>query len=63
MFAFVIFVIWGQFTDVENFIMLERNSLRVVLRFGDYLTPDQSRTIRRAVTDYVQRYAPRFVSP
>ena len=55
MFAFVIFVIWGQFTDVDNFIMLECNSLRDVIRFGEYLTPDQSRTIRRAVTEYVQR--------
>jgi len=55
MFAFVIFVIWGQFTDVENFIMRECNSLRDLLRFGEYLSPDANRTIRRALTDYVQR--------
>ena len=35
MFAFVIFVIWGQFTDVDNFIMLECNSLRDVIRKRD----------------------------
>ena len=55
MFAFVIFVIWGQFTDVENFIMRECNSLRDLLRFGEYLNRDASHTIRRAVTDYVHR--------
>jgi len=55
MFAFVIFVIWGQFTDVENFIMRECNSLRDLLRFGEYLGPDADRAIRRALTDYVHR--------
>ncbi len=33
-FAFVIFVIWGQFTDVENFMMRECNSLNELLRFS-----------------------------
>jgi hypothetical protein len=55
MFAFVIFVIWGQFTDVENFIMRECNSLRDLMRFGEYLSPEADRTIRRAVEDYVHR--------
>jgi hypothetical protein len=55
MFAFVIFVIWGQFTDVENFIMRECNSLRDLLRFGEYLGTDADHAIRRAVTDYVHR--------
>jgi len=54
-FAFVIFVIWGQFTDVENFIMRESSSLRDLLRFSEYLSPDAAQTIRRAVTDYVRR--------
>jgi hypothetical protein len=54
-FAFVIFVIWGQFTDVENFIMRESSSLRDLLRFSEYLNPDAARTIRRAVMDYVRR--------
>lgn len=55
MFAFVIFVIWGQFTDVENFIMRECNSLRDLLRFGEYLSPEADRSIQRAVDDYVRR--------
>ncbi len=33
-FAFVIFVIWGQFNDVENFVMRECNSLNDLLRFS-----------------------------
>ncbi len=55
MFAFVIFVIWGQFTDVENFVMRECNSLKDVLRFSDYLNAEARQTIRRAVSDYVNR--------
>ena len=55
MFAFVIFVIWGQFTDVENFIMRECNSLRDLLRFGEYLGADADHALRRTVTDYVHR--------
>jgi len=55
MLAFVIFVIWGQFTDVENFTMRECNSLRDLLRFSRYLNPDAEHAIRRAVADYAQR--------
>jgi hypothetical protein len=55
MYAFVIFVIWGQFTDVEYFIMRESSSLRDLLRFGGYLSPEADKTIRRAVEDYVHR--------
>jgi hypothetical protein len=51
MFAFVIFVIWGQFTDVENFIMRESSSLRDLLRFAQYLSPEADRSIRRALAD------------
>ena len=54
-FAFVIYVIWGQFTDVENFMMRECKSLHELARFGDFLAPDDARSIRRAVGDYVQR--------
>lgn len=54
-FAFVIFVIWGQFTDVENFMMKECKSLNELLRFSDFLNPDTGRTIRRTAADYVQR--------
>ena len=55
MFAFVIFVIWGQFTEVENFVMRECNSLHEVLRFSEHLGPDASSTMRRAVEDYARR--------
>jgi hypothetical protein len=54
LFAFVIYVIWGQFTDVENFTMRECNSLNELLRFSDHLNPDARRSIRRAVGAYVQ---------
>jgi uncharacterized membrane protein YqjE len=54
-FAFVIYVIWGQFTDVENFMMRECKSLNELLRFSEFLDADAARSIRRAVGDYVQR--------
>src|SRR5580692_8896051 len=53
-FAFVIYVIWGQFTDVENFMMRECKSLNELLRFADFLNPDARRGIRRAIAAYVQ---------
>jgi hypothetical protein len=55
MFAFVIFVIWEQFTDVANFAMRECNSLDDLLRFSQYLNADASHAIRRALVDYAQR--------
>jgi hypothetical protein len=55
MFAFVIYVIWGQFTDVENFMMRECNSLNELLRFSDFINPEARRGIRRAVAAYVQQ--------
>jgi len=54
-FAFVIYVIWGQFTDVENFMMRECKSLNELLRFSDFLDAEAGRSIHRAVGDYVQR--------
>src|SRR5215470_3170357 len=54
-FAFVIFVIWGQFTDVENHMMRECKSLKELLRFSEFLGDDAARSIQRAVADYVQR--------
>jgi hypothetical protein len=54
-FAFVIYVIWGQFTDVENFMMRECKSLNELLRFSNFLDPEVGREIHRAVTDYVSR--------
>jgi hypothetical protein len=53
-YAFVIFVIWGQFTDVENFVMRECNSLSDLLRFGDHLSPDAKHAVHRAVADYAR---------
>ena len=54
MYAFVIFVIWGQFTDVENYVMRECNSLSDLLRFSEHLNPDAQHAIRRAVGDYAR---------
>ncbi len=54
-FAFVIFVIWGQFTDVQNGVMRECNSLNDLLRFSGHVGADAGHAIRRAVTDYSQR--------
>src|SRR5580692_4938076 len=50
--AFMIFVIWGQFTDVENCVMRECNSLDEVLRFSRYLNADDAANVRRAVKGY-----------
>jgi hypothetical protein len=55
MFAFVIFVIWEQFTAVENIAMRECNSLDDLLRFSQYLNADATHAIRRALVDYAQR--------
>jgi hypothetical protein len=52
MFAFVIFVIWSQWTDVENFVMRECNSLNDLLRFSEHLNPDANQKIRRSVAEY-----------
>ena len=54
MYAFVIFVIWSQFTDVENFVMRECNSLSDLLRFSGHLNEDARHSIRRAVADYAR---------
>jgi Protein of unknown function (DUF4239) len=53
--AFAIFVIWGQFTDVENCVIRECNSLDDLLRFSAYLEADDSAAIRRAVSGYARR--------
>src|ERR1700689_5298369 len=50
--AFMIFVIWGQFTDVENCVIRECDSLDDLLRFSAYLNADAAATIRRAITAY-----------
>jgi len=53
--AFAIFVIWGQFTEVENCVIRECNSLDDLLRFSAYMEPDASAAIRRSVADYARR--------
>jgi len=56
-FAFVIFVIWGQFTGVEDATVRECSLLNDLLRFAQFLDPDSNRLIRRAVSDYARRVA------
>ena len=53
--AFTIFVIWGQFTEVENLVIRECNSLDDLVRFAAYLGADESAAIRRAVAAYAHR--------
>jgi hypothetical protein len=50
--AFMIFVIWGQFTEVEDCVMRECNSLDDVLRFSRYLDADSHANIRRSLANY-----------
>ena len=50
--AFVIFVIWGQFTEVENCVMRECTSLDDLLRFSRYLDADSHGNIRHALAAY-----------
>jgi Protein of unknown function (DUF4239) len=54
MYAFVIYVIWGQFTDVEKFVRRECYSLSDLLRFSQYANADSNRAIRRALADYAE---------
>ncbi|MBV8904993.1 MAG: DUF4239 domain-containing protein [Acidobacteriia bacterium] len=54
MYAFVIYVIWGQFTDVEKFVMRECYTLDDLLRFSHYMDADSTRAIRRSVAEYSQ---------
>jgi Protein of unknown function (DUF4239) len=56
-FAFVIFVIWGQFTGVEDATVRECSLLNDLLRFAQFLDQDTNRVIRRAVSDYARRVA------
>jgi uncharacterized membrane protein len=53
--AFVIFVIWNQFTEVENCIIRECSSLSDLLRFAAFAGEESSRSIRRAVENYAQQ--------
>ena len=53
--AFMIFVIWTQFTEVENCVIREADSLHELLRFSAFLNDDARSTIRRAIINYVRQ--------
>src|SRR5215467_13416763 len=53
--AFAIFVIWGQFTEVENCVIRECDSLADLLRFSAYLNADDRATIRKAMAAYTRQ--------
>ncbi|HKA01736.1 MAG TPA: hypothetical protein VKE70_34730, partial [Candidatus Solibacter sp.] len=55
MFAFVIFVIWGQFTEVENLVTRECDSLRELMRFSAHVDSELERSVRREVEEYARR--------
>jgi len=55
MFAFVIFVIWGQFTEVENLVTRECDSLRELMRFSGHVDSELERSVRRDVEEYARR--------
>ena len=52
--AFVIFVIWGQFTDVENCVIRECSSLADVVRFSAFLPAEFAAAVRKRVAAYAQ---------
>jgi len=52
--AFTIFVIWGQFNDVDNCVMRECSSLDDLLRFSSYLNDDDASAIRKAMAAYTR---------
>lgn len=52
--AFTIFVIWGQFTEVDNCVIRECNSLGDMLRFSKFLHDNDAANIRRAVKIYTR---------
>jgi hypothetical protein len=52
--AFMIFVIWTQFTEVENCVLREANSLNELLRYTAFLSDDHRGPVRRAVSQYVR---------
>jgi hypothetical protein len=53
--AFAIFVIWGQFTEVENCVIREADSLADLLRLGAYLNAEDRATIRRSMAAYAHQ--------
>lgn len=53
--AFMIFVIWTQFTDLENCVIREADSLDELVRYSTFLHDDAAFTIRRAIGNYVRQ--------
>jgi len=53
--AFAIFVIWGQFTEVENCVIREADSLGDILRLAAYLNTDDRATVRRSMAVYTRQ--------
>ena len=53
--AFTVFVIWGQFTEVENCVMRECDALEDLARFSDYVNPDARGAIRHSMSAYTHR--------
>jgi hypothetical protein len=53
--AFAIFVIWGQFTEVENCVIREGDSLADILRLVAYLNADDRSMIRRSMSAYAHQ--------
>ena len=54
MYAFVMFVIWTQFTEMETLVARECSSLDDLLRFSRYVNADTGQIIRRAVATYAR---------
>jgi len=52
--AFMIFVIWTQFTEVENCVLREANSLNELMRYTAFVADDHRNAIRRAISQYVR---------
>jgi VIT1/CCC1 family predicted Fe2+/Mn2+ transporter len=53
--AFMIFVIWTQFTEVENCVVHETDMLRELLRFSAFLNDESRSAIRKATFAYSQK--------
>lgn len=54
LYAFAIYVIWGQFTAVENQIVAEAGSLKDLLLFSNPLKPATRDPVVRAVKSYAR---------
>jgi hypothetical protein len=53
--AFVVFVIWGQFNEVDNFVIQEANALDDLMCFCAFLPADTASSIRTALQRYLER--------